>query len=151
MTDLAGPMITQQLFESIEKTYGIAWVKMVVAAYDDAVSNIGQAAEFAENFVDIPDGVKVFAEKLHLSLQDPVALAKKLLPKWASVRSLVSQALVPFLQPIVQPMLGVLLRQFPEIYEDNVREALVHSGKLLAFQAVLKEKLDGVLDSVEKL
>jgi len=150
MTDVMVPLIISQFFESFEWTYGIKWAEIIVFGVDNAPA-IEQAGNVADHFVDIPEGVKNLAALLRVSLKDPAAVAKKLLPKWRAVRDLLSKGLEPFLKPIIYPMMGVLLAQFPEMYEDNVKDALVHSAKLHAFQAAVKEKLDSAVDSIEKL
>lgn len=143
MTDLAAPVIVKVLFDSIEKENGIWWAQAVVKVHG--------ATPMIERIPKIPEDVKAFATQFHLTLEKPVDVAKQFLHQWSRVRSLLSSALEPFIKPFIFPMMGLVLSQFPETHEDNVQAALVHSGKLHAFHAALKEQLDGVIDNFARV
>jgi hypothetical protein len=143
MTDLAAPVIVKVLFDSIERENGIWWAQTVVKVHG--------ATPIIERIPRIPEDVKAFATQFHLTLEKPVDVAKQFLRQWTRVRSLLSTALEPFIKPFVFPVMGLVLSQFPEAHEDNVQAALVHSGKLHAFHAALKEQLDGVIDNFARV
>jgi len=143
MTDLVAPVIVKLLFDLIEREHGIWWARKVVQLHG--------ATPMIERVPKIPEGVKAFATQFHLTLEKPVEVANHFLRQWSRVRSLLSTALEPFMKPFVYPMMGLLLSQFPETHEDHVQAALVHSGKLRAFHAALKEQLDGVIDNFARV
>jgi len=143
MTDLAVPVIVKVLFDSIENEKGIRWAQMLVKMHG--------ATPMIDGIPKIPEDVKAFAKQFHLTFEKPVDVATQFLHHWRRVRELLSTVLVPFMKPFVYPVMGVVLSQFPETHEENVQGALVHSGKLHAFHAALKEQLDGVIDNFARV
>jgi len=144
MTDVAVPVIIRVFFDSIERENGIQWAQRLVKAHGLTKGKIDYIPK-------IPEDVKAFAAQFHRTLENPVDLATRFLRHWSRVRGLLSTVLEPFMKPFVYPVMGLVLSQFPETHEENVQGALVHSGKLHAFHAALKEQLDGVIDNLARV